>query len=56
MNKFFNWMKDYNTEITWFIIGMLFNSAVNHLARGLYDMAALDVIIAGVNYYFWKAR
>jgi len=55
-NKLFTWMRDYNTEVTWFIIGMLFNSMVNHLARGLYEMAILDLVIAWINYYFWKTR
>lgn len=54
--KLFAWIRDYNTEVTWFIIGMLINNSLVHLGRGMYDLAMLDLIIAGVNYYFWKTR
>jgi len=56
MDKFQNWFSDYNTEITWFLVGMLFENCINHLARGMFGMALLDVLIAGVNIYFWKTR
>ena len=48
--------KTYYTELTWFIVGMLFNSMLTHLALGQSEMAMLDVAIAGLNIYFWKTR
>jgi hypothetical protein len=35
---------------------MLINNSLVHLGRGMYGLAMLDLIIAGVNYYFWKTR
>lgn len=56
LEKFGNWFNEYYTEITWFIIGVLFNNATIHLSIGHYDTAAIDVILAGINYLFWKNR
>lgn len=56
MSKIFNWFKEYNTEITWFIIGMMINNALYHLSFGQWDMALVDVALAGTNYYFWSTR
>ena len=46
----------YYTELTWFIVGMLFNNMLTHLAFGQDGMALLDIVIAGLNIYFWKSR
>lgn len=48
--------KTYYTELTWFIVGMLFNNMMTHIALGQSGMAVLDIAIAGLNIYFWKTR
>lgn len=48
--------RTYYTELTWFIVGMLFNNMLTHLAMGQLGMALLDIAIAGANLYFWKTR
>ena len=48
--------KTYYTELTWFIVGMLFNSMITHLALCQSGMSVLDIAIAGLNIYFWKTR
>lgn len=54
MGKFRSWYLTYNSEITWFIVGLLFGSFLDHLAKGRLDLALLDAGIAGINIYFWK--
>jgi hypothetical protein len=54
MDKFLTWCRTYNTEITWFIIGLMVTNAIVHLAQGQLGMAAVDIIIAGVNFFFWR--
>lgn len=56
LNKFNIFFKTYQTELTWFIIGMLINNAIIHLATGQLDLVLLDLLIAGTNYYFWRTR
>jgi len=56
MNKFRQWYTTYNGEITWFIVGLLFQNTLNHLATGNLTMALVDVALAGVNIYFWKTN
>lgn len=51
-----HWYHTYYDELTWFIVGMLFNNMLTHLALGHMGMAVLDVAIAGLNIYFWKTR
>lgn len=54
--KLAKWHKDYYTELTWFIVGMLFNNMLTHLALGMFGMAMLDIAIAAVNFHFWRIR
>ena len=56
MDKFHAWFTENNTAITWFIIGVLTNNALYHLASNHLGSAALDLVLAGINYYFWKTR
>lgn len=56
LEKIGQWFNNYNTEITWFLIGLLVNNALIHVSMGQYKTAVLDLIIAGTNFYFWKTR
>ena len=56
MSNILNWFRTYNTEISWFIIGMMINNALYHLSFGQLDMALVDLALAGINFYFWKTR
>lgn len=56
MDKFFQWNNKYHTEITWFIVGLLVQSLIIHLGNGQLLWALVDIAIAGINIYFWKAR
>jgi hypothetical protein len=54
MEKFANWMREYNAEITWFIIGVLVQSGLEKLARGQWEWALFDFGIALVNFFLYK--
>ena len=56
MDKFFAWNNKYHTEITWYIVGLLTQSLLIHLQTGQFIWALIDIAIAGVNIYFWRAR
>ncbi len=56
MNKLLQWFREFNTEITWWIIGFLSWSVIDGLARGNYVMAAVNAGLAYLNYRLWKAR
>lgn len=56
MSAIWIWFRNYNTEITWFIIGLLISNVMLHIGQGQYGLALIDGVLAGVNYYFWKAR
>lgn len=54
MNKFSKWYNQYQAEITWFVIGILFNGFLQALATGNGVAALIDLILIYINYYFWK--
>jgi hypothetical protein len=54
MDRFMAWFRTYNTEITWFIIGMMLTNAIVHLANGKLGLAVVDLVLAGINYHFWR--
>jgi len=54
MEKFRNWYLKYQSEITWFVIGLMFSNMLIHLSSGQYMWAVIDAAIAYVNYFFWK--
>ena len=54
MNTFRNWYINNDTPITWFIIGMLFNNMLSHIALDRYGMAFFDLVLAGINFWFWR--
>jgi hypothetical protein len=53
MNKFLDWMRYHNAEITWFIIGVLTQAGLENLARGDFGSALFDLGIAFVNYLLY---
>lgn len=56
LERIAQWWNTYYDELTWFIVGMLFNNMMTHIALGQLGMAVLDIAIAGTNIYFWKTR
>jgi len=54
MDRFMKWFRTYNTEVTWFIIGMMLTNAIVHLANGQFGLAVVDLVLAGINYQFWR--
>lgn len=55
-NKLGPWLKEHNTEISWWIIGWMSFATIDSLVRGNYGIALLDAVLAGANYYFWRYR
>jgi hypothetical protein len=54
MNKLMKWFRENNTEITWFIIGMMLTNAIVHLSQGQFGLAVVDLVLAGINFQFWR--
>jgi hypothetical protein len=54
MDKFLNWMRDYNIEISWFIIGILTQSGLENLARGQWELALFNFGVALANFFLYK--
>ena len=52
MNKFRNWYITNFAAINWFIIGAFTAFGIEDLSNGNYAGAALDFVIAYVNYLF----
>lgn len=52
--KFRMWYLTYQNEISWFVIGVLFNNLMIHLSTGQIGLAAVDLILMGINYAFWR--
>ncbi len=48
------WLTKNSVEITWFLIGMLVASAVDALSSGDYIWAAVNSVLAWLNYLFRK--
>jgi hypothetical protein len=54
MNKFRKWYLEYQNEITWFVVGLMVANFVEHLAKGQYELALVDTLLAAINIYFWR--
>lgn len=54
MDKFLDWMRYYNVEITWFLIGWLCLSGIKELAHGHLLSASIDLGIAFLNFVLYK--
>ena len=54
MYKFLDWMRTYNAEITWFIIGVLVQSGLVKVAKGEWEWALVDFGIALLNFFLYK--
>lgn len=50
MNSFKQWWYAYNTEITWFLIGWCTLAGIHALAQGNLVSAAINFLVAFVNY------
>jgi len=56
MNKIREWYIRNSDEITWFLIGFLISSALVQIGQHNYTDAAIDCLIAGINYIFYAKR
>lgn len=56
MSNFFNWCVRNQDAITWFLIGWLSFSAVDHFIKGQYGWALFNVVLVYVNYKFSSVR
>ena len=54
MNGLQRWWYNYNTEITWFIIGWLSLDLIRELVQGNLPGVAFDAILIALNYYLNK--
>ena len=54
MNKFIDWMIEYDAELTWFWIGMLLQLGLFNLAAGNWGWAMLDFSLVFLNIATYK--
>jgi hypothetical protein len=54
MTKFREWYLKYDGEITWFLIGSMLTTASDSFGRGDLLGCVAGLILAYINYYFWK--
>jgi len=47
---FKNWCNENNTQVTWFLIGLLTADFFNSLSRGEYAWAAFCAVLVVLNY------
>lgn len=52
LDKFLNWFRMYEMEVTWFVIGTFSAWFFADLGRGNYTGALVDAIIVAVNYIY----
>ena len=48
-----SWFKEYDDEITWFIIGCMFADGTNTLAQQNYPFGFFMLFIGGALWYFY---
>jgi hypothetical protein len=56
MNKVREWYITNQDAISWFIIGFLIASGLSALAEGRLSGAAVNFVIAGINYWLIRYR
>jgi len=54
MDKFIEWCRYYNTEITWFIVGFLVYAGCDELSHGNTISALINFGLAFLNYSFYR--
>lgn len=54
MDKFRDWYLRNWESITWFLVGFMTLNAINHLARGQWEGAVLDMLIIFINIAFLR--
>lgn len=52
LDKFLNWFRMYEMEVTWFVIGTFSAWFFVDLGRANYTGALVDAIIVGINYIY----
>jgi hypothetical protein len=53
MSSFREWYIKHQDAITWFIIGVCVMSGLTSLAAGNYSGAAINFVVAAINYYLY---
>jgi hypothetical protein len=56
MNKFLTWFNQNYTQIVWFLIGWLVQTAFVYASRGDYVNALFDLALAYFNYALYARR
>ena len=54
MNKFTQWYTNYQSEITWWLIGWLSWGLLDAIGQGRWTLAAINAAFIFVNYKLWK--
>jgi hypothetical protein len=49
-NKFFNWMNENNSQVSWFFIGYFLSETLSSLLRGDYVWAVWSFALVILNY------
>jgi hypothetical protein len=52
--KLFEWLKEHETEVAWFLIGFLINDGLVKIGQGNLNAAGLDFVVAAINYFMWR--
>lgn len=55
MDKLLSWFREYNSEITWWLIGFLTWAVIDSIVRESYIIAAINAALIYVNYRLWKS-
>jgi hypothetical protein len=51
MNNFFDWLRTYDTEISWFLAGFLISSGLASLGKNEWGNALFYFAVAGINIF-----
>jgi hypothetical protein len=54
MNNFFDWLRTYDTEISWFLAGFLISSGLASLGKNEWGHALFYFAVAGINIFLNK--
>jgi hypothetical protein len=54
MAKFRQWYLTYQSEITWFLNGLMLYGGIDSLTRGDYGRAVINFVFMYINYRFWR--
>lgn len=56
LKRFGEWFSEYNTQISWWLIGWMCMAALESFSREQYVMMFIDLGIAYFNYAMWRSN